>query len=340
MKSLVELNSRVAAATKGARGWPARLTFTANYTPSDDSVTIRITAMNGTPWKQIDPWSMAFLAQVRSLTDKPVSLSFAVPDAALHKQQLQFEAFKRRLSYLNEVNDLKATLDQAGTSVPLYSLSELSARPDDEVVRDRFRMRGDTDTPGRLEKDFQAYLFGKGKHDDSSDKVRSNERLALFGKDFLGLQRAKEEVRVEREFPTGVFKSSIKRGHQILATEYVDLVTINRNRELSVIEIKFDDNTLEVIAQTLNYALFFNGYRAKLTPLLDAKLAPPTKNDQTASFSKEFPLVTYVVSNTFHPRFRDVFPFYAKGNLAIRQIILGHMITCENQSAHSPNTNA
>ena len=175
-------------------------------------------------------------------------------------------------------------------------------------------------------------LFGRGLHSDSDiDIRRTNERLALFGRDFVYIGKLKsvkdqDGYKVEREFPTGVFREEVKEANRILPTEFVDLVTLNRYGELAVIEIKFDDPKLEVIPQVLNYALFFHSYRTKLTPLLDKKLACATEGRN---------LVTYLVSNTFHDRFESVWPYYTRRPelLTIKRVIMGYMSETKDPAA-------
>jgi len=273
--------------------------------------------------KKIDPWGFAFLSKAQDIIGKKsVEMKFCIPIPDLSKKALQYEALKRRLSYLAVANDLTIILEQGASPDPLYTEEELKKRPDDEVVRDDFSRRGDDDEAGRLEKDFQTYLFGKGLHDDlAQKKARTNERLGLFGNDFIRIGKIKniadgKPYNVEREFPTGAFHEKVGKTNRILPTEYVDLVTINRKGDLSLIELKFDDPKLEVIPQVLNYALFFHAYRSQLTPLIDKRLACSTERRN---------LVTYLVSNTFHERFDKVFPYYAKGQLALKQVIIGYM---------------
>jgi hypothetical protein len=225
---------------------------------------------------------------------------------------------------------VQVTLSRGGVADQLYSIDELSHRPDTEVIRTDFTERVDDDTVGRLEKDFQAYLFGKGLHEEGDPETpRTNDRLALFGDDFAGIAKLKsgkneKGLQVEREFPTGVFDKQVKEACRILSTEFVDLVTLNKHRQLAVIEIKFDDSKLEVISQVLNYALYFYSYRAKLTSLLDEKL-----ECDTASLE----LVTYLVSNAFHKKFNEVWPYYTRGPLTIKQVIMGYMPDSEHAAS-------
>jgi len=81
----------------------------------------------------------------------------------------------------------------------------------------------------------------------------------------------KELGRIIREFPTGVFKDTISQNNRILPTEFIDVVTFNKHGNLAVIEIKLNDSQLEVIAQLLDYALFFRCYRDDLLPIIERK---------------------------------------------------------------------
>jgi len=321
--TIEELNKQVDEERGIPGGWPRDMTYKAIY--GEDAVKVIITTNTASDGvlKKIDPWGFAFLSEVLNITGKKsVEIKFCISIPELTKEVLQYEALKRRLSYLAVTNDLTLILEKCGSPDPLYTEEELRKRPDDEVVRDDFTSRGDDDEAGRLEKDFQTYLFGKGLHGNLEEKkARTNERLGLFGTDFIRIGKIKnmtdgKPYNVEREFPTGAFHNIVSKSTRILPTEYVDLVTINRKGDLSLIELKFDDPKLEVIPQVLNYALFFHAYRTQLTPLIDKRLFCSTEKRD---------LVTYLVSNTFHKRFDKVFPYYTKGQLALKQVIMGYM---------------
>lgn len=273
----------------------------------------------GNVWKLADPWGLAAFQEMRQkhkalLQDASLALRFAMRTPN-ERERTKHEALKRRLSYLATVNKIPIILSLGDREESLYTLKELASRPETEIVRTNFRSRSDKDAPGRLEKDFQAYLFGKGLYKEDNTDIRTNERLALFGPDFIGVSN--KGLAVEREFPTGVFSGTLKASSRILPTEYVDLVTINRWNEVAIIEIKFDDAPLEVIAQMLNYALFFHSYRTRLAPLLQNKGLLPGNN-------ATYDMKAYLVSNVFHRRFADVWPYYACGPLAMRQVIMGY----------------
>jgi len=271
---------------------------------------------NGDVWQVADAWGFAVFDEIREKLNGSLGLRFAMPVPS-DKNMPKYEALKRRLSYLAEFNKkIPVALSIGCREEPLYPISALNKRPDNEVIRQSFKKRDDKDEPGRLEKDFQVYLFGKGLHKDNKEEIRTNERLALFGKDFSFIKSRKNVFCVEREFPTGVFYGEVKKETRILPTEFIDLVTINKYNEVAIIELKFDDAKLEVIAQLLNYALFFHSYKAQLTPLLDARLHCSSKN---------FHIKAYLVSNVFHQRFDAVWPYYNRGCIAMRQIVMGYM---------------
>jgi hypothetical protein len=326
--TIESLNQRVQAERGKAGGWPSELTYSAAETADCVEVCVDAVSTKDGVWKKVDPWGLAFLHEVKKATTagKPLRLKFSVGSPSPPRGPSRYEALKRRVSYLaaaNAADQLQISLFKEGGIDALYTIEQLAHRPDTETIRCSFKARSDDDTPGRLEKDFQAYLFGKGKYINSdSDASRTNERLALFGPDFLRIGKlasAKKQKRykVEREFPTGAFSGEIREANRTLPTEFVDLVTLNRRGELAVIEIKFDDPSLEVVPQVLNYALFFYSYRSKLAPLLDKKLECATKDR----------FVTYLVSNTFHEKFESVWPYYSnrQGPLILKRVIMGHM---------------
>lgn len=265
-------------------------------------------------WDIADTWGIAAFDMVRKSLNAPLSLHFSMRMPS-PKDRPRYESLKRRLSYLAAVNPFPILLTIGGLKEGLYTLAELTSRPANEVVRTNFRDRSDQHSPGRLEKDFQAYLYGKGLHDGENDMgVRTNERLALFGYDFIDMKN--KGVLVEREFPTGVFSEIVAESARILPTEYIDFVTLNRFNELAIVELKFNAAPLEVIAQLLNYALFFLSYKEKLTPLLNKRLKCSTEGCS---------IKAYLVSNVFHKRFDSTWTYYNRGIVALQQVVMGYM---------------
>ena len=326
--TIESLNQEVDQERGKAGGWPEDLIYSVREEAEYLSATVAVAdSADYSVWKKIDPWGLSFFEKVKAEnTQKAIRLRFSVPNPKRQRDKCQYEALKRRLSYLAEANDLRRqiSLMRVDLEDKLYSWADLTDRPDNEVIHTDFSVKSDTDKPGRLEKDFQAYLFGKGLYENSGPDVkRTNERLALLGPDFVRIQKVRsfknqKGFKVEREFPTGVFDREVKSNTRILPTEHVDLVTLNRREELAVIELKFDDNNLEVVAQVLNYALFFHSYRSRLNSVLKSRFACSTEGRK---------LVTYLVSNEFHPRFESVWPYYRRNPrlLNLKRVIMGHM---------------
>ncbi|THB80155.1 MAG: hypothetical protein D3926_08605 [Desulfobacteraceae bacterium] len=253
--------------------------------------------------RQLDSWGFAFYSHLNTSGIPVEQLCFAI-DFNIDIYLPDFEAFKRRLSYLNLNNEFEISLWINKEGQRLYSADGLFNRPENEVVRDLGSINpgGDDDKPGRLEKDFQAFLFGRGLHGDQDNPDRSSERLALLGEDFFNLKKTlnAEQRWLFREFPTGVFNEKIENQSRIMPTEFVDLVGLNKNGRLSVIELKVNDPKLEVMSQLLDYALFFRTYLWN-----DVK-----KNGcfQTGNPIKRWDyFICYVVNNHYHPRFDNVF---------------------------------
>ena len=97
-------------------------------------------------------------------------------------------------------------------------------------------------------------------------------------------------------------------------------MTANKNNEIAIIELKFFDNPkvskLEVVAQLLNYVLFFYSYKKQLLPLLKEHLGCDCEDAAIKG---------YIVSNGFHKRFPDVWRYYSKGYIPMHQVVMGHM---------------
>ena len=270
-------------------------------------------------WKLADPWGFAAFDYAKRKLNVPLSLRFSMRYPLNKLEEQHSEAFKRRLSYLADVNKLRITLNIGGQGAPLYKMSELAKRQD-EVLRDKIVPRKDYNDSGKLEKDLQAFLIGMRLPKDK----RTNERLALFGEDFVGNQNP----RVVREFPTGVFRKDVSKTTRILPSEYIDFVTINKHGEIAIIELKFCTNPqLEVIAQLLNYILFFYLYITdnNLTSLLAEHLECEPANAG---------IKAYLVSNVFHIKLADIWPYYFKNGfcmpnkrqIKVQQVKLGYYI--------------
>lgn len=305
---------------KGVSGYPSYL----EYNLKDGNLQIKLRGSGKSKFRGLDAWGLAVYSKAKEEGIETGTILFSIAkDVGIPTPDL--EALKRRVSYLkfnNKNIDFKLIDEAKPEAERLYSEYELFNRPDEEV-RPHIRRRGDRDKVGRLEKDFQTFLYGKGL--DKLDEERTNERLAVLGEDFFKVKRG--GFCQVREFPTGAFKGRISERNRILPTEYVDIVTFNKRKELSVIELKLDDSGLEVISQILDYALFFKCYVRKLKCgslnklYEESGLSNRTQGDEAR-------IVCYVVSNHFHPRFDEVAKYYStksrRYGFIIKKVELGH----------------
>lgn len=312
LKSDNQINQEVDAGRGKSTGWPTCLTYSLEKGTARVVLTGQI---NKTNLRKIDCWGLAFFDYCKEIAkNKPTELILEIPRKASANVVPNAEALHRRVSYLNLGEDLNIRLLSCGVEVPSYVLADLLKRPASEIVRTDYAERGDDDTPGRLEKDFQAYLFGKGKN----DTTRTNERLAILGEDFRDLNKKKYSFVMEREFPTGVFDGQVSAHTRILPTDFIDVVSFNKRRQLSLIELKVNDSSLPVISQAVDYALFFTSYQKQLWDVLKTKLGRrPQKRD----------FVCYVANNCFHKRFDAVARYYSPINkgvpFKIKKVVLG-----------------
>lgn len=293
----------------GGGKWPASF----NYKIETDCVTLKTNKkINKSVYRCLDSWSIAILHHIKTEYKLNIkNLSFIINKNG-KSWEPNAEAFKRRVSYLNINNrDINFNIEYYNNPETLYNEKDLFNRPDNEVIRDFLNRRGDNDSGHLLEKSFQAFLFGKGL----GTGVRTNDRMAILGEHFFKLK--KKQYGVLREFPTGAFKEAILKKNQITPTEFVDIVTLNREGYLSVIELKLDDPKLEVMAQILDYALYFACYHQKISEVIKSKLKP-----------KKEEIMCYVVNNRYHERFDDVFQYYStKGKeygFKIYKVLLGY----------------
>jgi len=187
-------------------------------------------------FRLLDPWALAYFAEKNASGDTISTLTFKFKKITKTDRKY-FEAFKRRVSYLNINNeqiDFKIEVDN--NKEKLLSREELLARPDSEIVRTEFDKRKIEESSKKVEKMLQGWLF--------NEKLgNTNERLAIFGEDFFNI--GKKGFNVEREFPTGVFEKKISEANRILPTNFIDLVTKNKHGALAIVEIKINDSKLE-----------------------------------------------------------------------------------------------
>lgn len=317
-----ELMGEVVSKSGKPGGWPNYFSYGINA----DCITISLDTkdLDKKAARRLDPWGLAFLAEVEvrcGITIKHIKFVIDGPvDDVKHDNRLitHLEAFRRRVSFLS-INNQYLRFEIIVNKEPLELDGEISLfnRPQNEVIRESFNRVVRDNQSGRLEKDFQTWLFANDVKDVREKAANTNERLAVLGEDFFQLK--KKELGIIREFPTGVFNEKVSRHSRILPTEFVDVVTLNKFGDLAVIELKLNDSQLEVIAQLLDYSLFFRCYRDKIIPILKSHLyAIPNDRD----------IVCYIVNNYFHPKFDKVMKYYStKGKthgFRIKKVVLGH----------------
>lgn len=327
MKALVD---SVNTMRGNSQGWPACFKYGYDNNEKRCELTF-FQDFQKKNFRRVEPWGLAFMQNLRDASGDNIHeivfkvncgvLSTENPKTCKHAAHckdfcVNVEALRRRVSFLALNNKgISFTLFVKGEELSLdSSASALFNRPKDEIIRTDYKVHGDKDKPGRLEKDFQTFLFGKGLNKGGDE--RTNERLAVLGKDFFNLNR--KNYALEREFPTGVFKNIKSAQTRVLPTEYIDIVTINKYKLLSIIELKLNDSQLEVISQLLDYALFFRAYIEQLKPVLNKTFGKKIKVSN---------IICYVANNSYHPRFNSILKYYSTENkgygFELKRIILG-----------------
>lgn len=329
-----ELINDVESKSGRAGGWPNYFV----YKIDGDSITISADneILDKKATRRLDPWGLAFLIEAKRRCGIKVNgITFAISgriDEIKPGGRLvpNLEALRRRVSFLSINNpDLRFGITINGESLELDDANMLFARPENEIIHERIDREARDNQPGRLEKDFQTWLSANDIKDTLEKDAKTNVRLAVLGEDFFKLR--KRNLGIIREFPTGVFDKNISQKptnkSRILPTEFVDIVTLNKYGQLAVIELKLNDSQLEVIAQLVDYSLFFRCYRDKLWPIMAEKLrTTPESND----------IICYVVNNYFHKRFDNVLRYYSPKNelhgFEIKKTLLGHYLDTYSQT--------
>jgi len=302
-------------------GWPNDF----DYRIDSDLITISTDYRNldKKATRRLDPWGLAFLIDAESRCRVKInainfSLSGKIDEVRPAMRLVpNLEAFRRRVSFLSLKNPgLRFGITINGEMLELDDTDTLFNRPSNERIRTSFDRVAQDNRPGRLEKDFQTWLFANDVKNIEDKEANINERLAVLGEDFYKLK--KKAYGIIREFPTGAFHEVISNNSRLLPTEYIDIVTLNKYGHLAVIELKLNDPQLEVIAQLLDYSLFFRCYRDKLWPTIVERLRKPPKSQD---------IVCYVVSNHFHDRFDKVMKYYCPNDnsygFRIKKVTLG-----------------
>jgi len=285
--------------------------------PDGKSVQAELLKISKETFHQFDPWTLAFVCEAEEkLQSKILTITFKVNSSSSDSDNCKayFEAFKRRVSFL-QINNLacplKCNVVLDGKEEKLYTEKELFNRPSSEVIRtDDIKERQDN-KPGSMEKVFQTFLSG------GNNPVRKNDRLAILSDHFLNVKS--KDLCILREYPTGVFNKQKSKATRILMTDFVDFISINKHGNLSIIELKVDNNSpLELVSQILDYALFFACYKDQL---LKTDTFKPWISD-----IRNPEIFCYAVANYFHPRFDSILSYYHTGgkyNFELYKVILG-----------------
>ncbi len=332
--STQELMTDVEYRSGKSLGWPEAI----KYGIHRDSVSISADsrALDKKTARRLDPWGLAFLVEAEHRCGiRATSISFTLSGEASETERdsrlpPNLEAFRRRVSFLSINNpDLRFRITINGERIDLDDSSTLFNRPQNETIHERFGSRRDN-KPGRLEKDFQTWLYANDIKDARERDATTNVRLAVLGGDFFKL--GNKRFGIIREFPTGVFDRNISQKptqrSRVLPTEFVDIVTFNKYGQLALVELKLNDSQLEVIAQLVDYSLFFRCYRDLLRPVIAEKLVRDPRGKH---------IVCYVVNNCFHRRFNDVIRYYTPKDdshgFRIVKTLLGHYTDAESHAA-------
>lgn len=275
-----------------------------NFKPDGDHLTgyfkISPKEFKKDNFRKFDPWTLVY-ASDKNRVASAVTFQIETNDGILKlpKFNIYMESFKRRVSFIAINNsNILFNVNVNSEQIQLYERNDLFNRSKDEIIGTRPGQRNDEDVPGRLEKDFQAWLFGKGLHKMQSD--RTSERFAVLGEDFYNIK----DIRMFREYPTGAFATEVKESSRRLSTDYIDMVTQNKYGKLSIIELKLNAPKLDAISQLLDYALYFRCYRSQLRDHIEEHIGRSRKEG----------IVCYIANNHFHPRLNDIQDFYTTKN--------------------------
>jgi hypothetical protein len=291
-------------------GFPRDIHF--SFSGDGKSLRAEMAGTGKKDFRRFDPWTLACMVEAKQKINREVSDVVFVIDKSKDADKLNFESFRRRVSFLGVNNPgIRFEILFNGEKVTLDDKTSLFQRPGNEVIHSKISKRSEDNEPKLLEKSFQSFLYGKGL------KERTNDRLAILGEDFY--QMKGKAVGVLREFPTGVFDGKIAGATRVMPTEFVDIVTQNKWGNLAVIELKIDNSELEVISQILDYGLYFVCYRNQIE-----KLKTIT---ETFELKKQADIFCYVVNNRFHPRFDGILKFYRvkpkSYGFCLKKVILG-----------------
>ena len=310
--------------------WPSAFGF--GYDSGIPFITLKDSRNLSKRCRELDPWGLIYLnALMNEAGIKPEKLIFKLPN--LPANHLSMESLRRRLAFLNLNNkdDFSISLEGMDGPLDLPDYDELFTPESKAVLHDFTELsvrtidqKGERGESGYLEKVFQLFLCMNDKV-DLKDPC-SNERLAILGEDFYRIKSKNSSkskgCKVLREFNATAFNGKKSRENALTPQNWIDLVSINRDGQLAVIELKIDDSAISLISQALDYALFFARYKNAKN---FSKNVDDVLGDQWRG--KTPPIVAYMVANYFHPKMEAILPYYAtvkgKFDFELRRIHLG-----------------
>ena len=273
---------------------------------------------NSTGFRSLDPWFMFFLDSLLQNYSEGSVAKICVEFKYDERRPFHIESLGRRLSYLAINNDWDFELkNNEGEIVKICQKENIKFKKNDnEIIKPSYPKRKDN-REGSIEKDFQTFIFGNSKA-LKQNKANSNERLAIFGEDFYKLKG--KNYPIEREFPISSFDGQVSEACRILPPYSIDFVTVNKTKNLSIIEFKLNDEKMDSMAQILDYALFVFFHKDDVVKVLK-NMNPNFDTKLKDKFS------CYIANNHFHPKFSAIekyyFPKKKEFNFEFKKIHLG-----------------
>ena len=298
--------------TTGRDRYPSTIDF--NVDEKNKILTAKIKKQDKLNFMQYDPYTLACIEELYKECGIKVSTVCFIINQSKNfskKSDPHLNAFIRRISFLNINNDhlnFKIILNDKNES--LLDKKSLFEEPIGKIKEENSARQDNTPFKS-LEKDFQTFLAPK-----KISEKDINKRLSILGTDFNKTKLKKNDIL--REFTIRVFNDNKKSLY--LPQWSIDIVSLNNNKEISIIELKFDKK-LDIISQILNYTLFFRCYREKLYDTIK------TSNDNIRKRIKSKKISCYIASDDFHPKLDSILKFYCTTNknygFVLKKIDLG-----------------
>ena len=277
-----------------------------NFEPEKKIATISCSTDGAKKLRKIDVWSLAYVEYLlqNELTSKVNGVKIYVLKAY---SKYAFESLRRRVSYLNIVdNGIKFELFHQRSQVTLDEKIELTRSEPNAITTKDIEERTHGAGAG-LEKDLQDFIA-------RDPIVVDNSRLSILSFDFY--REKKSRYGVLSEVPIGIYDTIKSEETRILPTYYIDFVSFTKEGNLAVIELKVNDQSLEVISQILDYALFAIKYKDQFCKLIKNNLSTQSLLPIKKKYMEK-PVKAYVVNNHFNKKFDGIFKYYTSSDIKI-----------------------